>query len=64
MKNAKVSDRQLAKSIEVSQPTIMRRRAKLEKYVIEGYTAIPNWGKIGYEILAITLIKASKIFFL
>ncbi len=57
MKNSKISDRQLAKKIGVSQPTITRRRARLEKEVIEGYTAIPNWGKLGYEILAVTLVK-------
>jgi len=34
----------------------------LEKEVIEGYTAIPKWEKIGYTILSITLIKAMDIF--
>jgi Lrp/AsnC family leucine-responsive transcriptional regulator len=58
MKNSKVSDRQLAKKIGVSQPTVTRRRAKLEKEVIDGYTAIPKWEKLGYEILAVTLVKA------
>ncbi len=43
MKNSKVSDRQLAKKIGVSQPTIIRRRSRLEKEVINGYTAIPKW---------------------
>lgn len=62
MKNAKISDRKLAKKTGVSQPTITRRRAKLEKEVIDGYTTIPNWEKIGYEILAFILIKATKIF--
>jgi len=57
MKNSKISDRQLAKTIGVSQPTVTRRRAKLEKEVIEGYTAIPIWGKLGYEILAFTFVK-------
>jgi DNA-binding Lrp family transcriptional regulator len=63
MKNSKVSDRELAKKIGVSQPTVTRRRTRLEKEVIEGYTAIPKWNEIGYEILAITLIKAIKIFY-
>ena len=58
MKNAKISDRQLAKEIGVSQPTITRRRARLEKEVIDGYTAIPKWEKIGYEILAVTLVTS------
>ncbi len=57
MKGAKRSDRQLAKILGVSQPTITRKRALLEKEVIDGYTAIPKWEKLGYEIFAITLVK-------
>ncbi|NIO38212.1 winged helix-turn-helix transcriptional regulator [Candidatus Bathyarchaeota archaeon] len=57
MKNAKISDRRLAKKIGVSQPTVTRRRARLEKELIDGYTAIPKWEKLGYEILAVTLVK-------
>ena len=29
----------------------------LEKEVIDGYAAIPNWAKLGYEIFAMTFIK-------
>ncbi len=58
MKNSKISDRQLAKKIGVSQPTVTRRRTRLEREVLDGYTAIPNWEKLGYEILAVTLVKA------
>lgn len=57
MENAKTSDRELAKKIGVSQPTVTRRRARLEGELIDGYTAIPKWEKLGYEILAITLVK-------
>ena len=59
MKNSKISDRQLAREIGVSQPTVTRRRARLEKEAIDGYTAIPKWAKIGYEILAITFVNSS-----
>ena len=62
MKNSKVSDRKLAKSIGVSQPTITRRRAKIEKKLIDGYTAIPKWGKLGYKLMVITLIKSKPVF--
>jgi len=62
MKNARRSDRKLAKILGVSQPTVSRRRVFLERELIDGYTAIPKWKKIGYEILAITLIKAVGIF--
>jgi len=61
MKNAKISDRTIAKNIGVSQPTVTRQRTKLEKDVIDGYTAIPKWGKLGYEILAFTFIKSKQV---
>lgn len=57
-KDAKRSDRELARIFGTSQPTVSRRRARLEKEVIESYTVIPKWGKIGYEIFAITLVKS------
>jgi len=57
MKNSKISDRKLAKKIGVSQPTVTRRRARLEKELIDGYTVIPKWVKMGYEILAFTFVK-------
>jgi DNA-binding Lrp family transcriptional regulator len=57
IKNSRRSDRELAKVLGVSQPTVTRRRAILERELIDGYTAIPKWEKIGYEILAITFVK-------
>ena len=57
MKNSKMSDRKLAKILGVSQPTVTRRRARIERDLIDGYTAIPKWGKLGYEILAFTFVK-------
>ncbi len=60
MKNARTSDRKLAKILGVSQATVSRRRAFLEKELIDGYTAIPKWDKLGYEILAITLVRTKQ----
>lgn len=40
MKDAKRSDRQLANILGISQPTVSRKRAFLEKELIDGYTAI------------------------
>jgi DNA-binding Lrp family transcriptional regulator len=57
MRNARLSDRQLAKKLRVSQPTITRRRTILEKELIDGYTVIPKWEKLGYEIFAMTFYK-------
>jgi len=58
LKDARRSDRTLAKVLGISQPTVTRRRAQLEKELIDGYTAVPKWQKLGYEIFAITLVKS------
>jgi len=60
MKNSKRSDREIAKIIGVSQPTITRMRQRLEKKAIVEYTIIPDWKELGFEIMAFTFIKASK----
>ena len=60
MKNSRRSDRELARAIGSSQPTITRRRNALEKELIEGYTAIPRWEKLGYEIMAFTFVKTKQ----
>jgi len=52
MKNSRLSDRQLAKNLGVSQPTVTRRRTTLEKERLIEYTAIPDLKKLGFEILA------------
>lgn len=58
MKNSKTSDRELARRLGVSQPTITRRRARLEKEgIIKEYTFIPDFTKLGYHIMALTLFK-------
>jgi len=57
IKNSRRSDRELAKVLGISQPTVTRRRTALEKELIDGYTAIPKWRNLGYEVFAITLVK-------
>ena len=57
MKDSHRSDRQLAKALGISQPTVTRRRAMLEDNTIEGYTVIPKFGQIGFEIAAFTFLK-------
>jgi len=61
MKNAKLSDRQLAKRLGFSQPTITRRRTMLEEELIDGYTVIPKWERLGYEIFAMTFFKIKAV---
>ena len=61
MKNCRRSDRELAKALEVSQPTVSRLIKKLEKEgYVEHYTLLPNFQKIGFKIMAITLVKTKK----
>jgi DNA-binding Lrp family transcriptional regulator len=59
MKDSHRSDRQLAKSLGISQPTVTRRRAMLEDNIIEGYTVIPKFGQIGFELAAFTFLKTT-----
>ena len=61
MKGCRRSDRELAKVLNVSQPTVSRLRRKLEKEgYIKEYAAIPDFSKLGYEIMGVTLIKTSE----
>lgn len=60
LKNSRRSDRQLAKALGVSQPTVTRRRSNVEKELISGYTAIPRWEKLEYEIMAFTFVKTKQ----
>jgi len=58
LKDSKRSDRDLAKILKVSQPTITRARHKLERNgMIQDYTIIPDFRKMGFEILALTFVK-------
>jgi len=58
LKNSKRSDRDLAKTLKVSQPTVTRARHKLEKNgMIEDFTIVPNFKGMGFEILALTFVK-------
>ena len=61
IRNSRRSDRELAKVLHVSQPTVTRRRALVEKELIDGYTAIPRWEKLGYELFAITFVKIRSV---
>ncbi len=61
MKNSRVSDRELAKRLGVSQPTVSRIRNKYEKEgYIKEYTYIPDFVKLGYNLMALTFIKRSE----
>ena len=57
LRDSRRSDRELARAIGASQPTVTRNRRLLANY-IRSYTIVPEFEKIGYEILAITFAKA------
>ena len=57
IRDSRRSDRELAKAIGASQPTVTRNRRLLETY-IRSYTIVPEFSKIGYEIIAVTFAKA------
>lgn len=58
MRDSHRSDRQLAKTLGVSQPTITRRRSLLEDNYLQGYTVIPKFSDIGFEIFALTFLRS------
>jgi DNA-binding Lrp family transcriptional regulator len=63
LKNSHRSDRELAKALRVSQPTISRTREKLEKQgMIKEYTIIPDYPQLGFEIMSITFTKMKGTF--
>jgi DNA-binding Lrp family transcriptional regulator len=56
IRDSRRSDRELAKAIGASQPTVTRNRKLLEEY-IRSYTIVPEFSRIGYEMLAMTFAK-------
>ena len=61
IKNSRRSDRQLAKQLHVSQPTVTRTRNKIEKEgFIREYTIIPDFARLGYKMASITFAKLKE----
>jgi DNA-binding Lrp family transcriptional regulator len=58
MKNSRRSDRDLAKAVHVSQPTVSRAIKKLEEQgLIKEYTMVPDFTMLGFELMALTFIS-------
>jgi DNA-binding Lrp family transcriptional regulator len=61
MKNSRRSDRELAKTLGISQPTVTRIRTRLEKErYIKEYTMLPDFSKLGFKIMALVFVRYSK----
>jgi DNA-binding Lrp family transcriptional regulator len=61
VKNSRRSDRDLAKILGISQPTVTRLRNVLEKEAIVQYTAIPNLSYIGFDIVAFIFSSTKEL---
>jgi DNA-binding Lrp family transcriptional regulator len=61
IKNSKRSDRDLAKILGISQPTVTRLRKVLEREAIKQYTIVPNFSYLGFDILALTLFRSKEL---
>ena len=58
LKDSNRSDKQIAKVFGVSQPTVSRMRSRLlEEGLVRHFSAIPDFAKMGYEIMAFSFIK-------
>ena len=58
VKNSHRSDRELAKTLRASQPTITRARRRLEKGgCLREYTVIPDFNKVGFHLAAFIFVR-------
>jgi len=62
LSDCKQTDRALAKRVGVSQPTVTRIRQKfVSTGIIKSYEIIPNLAKLGFEILAFSIIERTVV---
>jgi len=61
IKNSKRSDRDLAKILDISQPTVTRLRKTLEKEAINQYTIIPDLSYMGFDMVAFTFARSKEL---
>ena len=62
LKDSSRSDRELSKAMGVSQPTVSKlKRTLVKEDLIRGFTIIPNYSKMGYNLLAFTFVKIKPL---
>ncbi len=61
IKNSKRSDRELARALQLSQPTVTRLRKILEKEAIKQYTALPNLSYLGFDLISFTFSTSKEL---
>lgn len=58
LQNPKRSDREIAKDVGISQPTVSRTRNRFEQEkIITNYIALPDFSKLGFELMSFTVVK-------
>jgi DNA-binding Lrp family transcriptional regulator len=58
LKDSNRSDREIAKVLGISQPTVSRLRGKLlQKGLVRNFSAVPDFAKMGYELMAFSFVK-------
>jgi len=63
LKDSSRSDREIAKTVGASQPTISRiRKRLLQTGAIRSFSAIPNFSKMGFKLMALTFVKIKHEF--
>ena len=60
IKNSRRSDRDLAKILGFSQPSVSRLRKILEREAILQYTAIPDFSYLGFDLIVFTLYRMKE----
>jgi DNA-binding Lrp family transcriptional regulator len=59
LRDAGRSDRELARLLGVSQPTVTRVRHKLVKDgLIRQFTVVPDFGRLGFQVLAFNFFRS------
>jgi len=61
IKNSRRSNRELARAIGMSQPTVTRTRTGLEKRgIIKEYKIVPDYVQLGFQLMSITFTRLKE----